>query len=255
MMARKKKNREADEMDMDEERRGGGLIGALIGLIIVIIWLLIFALLVKMDVGGFGTNVMRPLIKDVPVINKILPEVSDDEVAAETGYKYKTLYDAMERIKELEAEITGYQENANANAETIAELQAEISRLKVYEQQQLEYIELKKKFDEEVVFNDKAVDINEYKIWYESIDPENAALIYQQVIEKISYSEQVQEWAKTYSKMDAASAAAILEEMTGDLDLVTAILLNMNATQRAEVLAAMDTVFAAKLTNVMYPAE
>ena len=27
----------------------------------------------KMDVGGFGSNVLTPILKDVPVINKILP--------------------------------------------------------------------------------------------------------------------------------------------------------------------------------------
>ena len=60
-------------------------------------------------------------------------------------------------------------------------------------------------------------------------------------------------WA--YSKMDAKSAAAILEEMTGDINLVSDILNNMKSTQRAAILAAMDPVFAAKITKVMHPNE
>lgn len=242
-----------NEFDDDGEKKGGGLIGAVIAVIIVVIWLLVFALLIKMDIGGFGTNVMRPLIKDIPVLNSILPNVSDDDVAAETGYRYKTLYDAIERIKVLESEAALKDEQLAQNAETIADLRSEIARLKVFEENQLVYEALKKKFDEEVVFTDNAPDIEEYKSWYEEIYPENAAELYVKVLERLDYSKKVKDWAATYAKMDSEAAAAILSEMTGDLDLVTQILLNLNATKRAEILAAMDPVFAAKLTHVMYP--
>ncbi len=237
----------------DDSEKSGGFTGVIIAFIIIVIWLLVFALLIKMDVGGFGTNVMRPLLKDVPVLCHILPNVSDDEVAAESGYRYKTLYDAIERIKELEAEALIKDEQLKVNAETIADLQVEVSRLKVFEENQLAFEILKKKFDEEVVFTENAPDIEEYKRWYEEIYPENAAEIYVKVLERLDYSQKVKDWAATYAKMDAEDAAAILSEMTGDLDLVTQILLNMNATKRAAILAEMDPVYAAKLTHVMYP--
>lgn len=243
------------EMDMEdeEEKKGGTLVGILIAIVIIIIWLLIFALLVKMDVGGFGNNVMRPLIKDIPGLNMILPTVSDETVAEETGYKYRTLYEAIERIKELENEIAAYQESGGSNESIIAELIAENDRLKVFEENQLLYEENKKKFDEEVVFAEKAPDIIEYKTWYEQMYPENAAEIYEKVIERLQYSQKVAEWADTYSRMDAGAAADILQEMTGDLDLVAEILLSMKAQKRADILAEMDAVFAAKLTNIMHP--
>lgn len=237
----------------DEDKKGGGIVGFLIAVVIVVIWLLVFALLIKMDVGGFGNNVMRPLIKDVPVLNKILPSVSDDVAASEYGYRYKTLYDAIERIKELEAELELKDQQLAVDSEMIAELQNEIARLRIFEQNQLLYEELKKKFDEEVVFTANAPDIIEYKSWYEQIYPENAADLYVKVLERLNYSQKVKDWAATYAKMEPASAAAILSEMTGDLHLVTQILLCMNATQRANILAEMDPVYAAKLTHVMYP--
>lgn len=245
-------NRTLTELE-DDERKGGGFIGVVIAIIIVIIWLLVFILLVKMDVGGFGTNVMRPLIKDVPVLNYILPNVSDDDVAAETGYRYKTLYDAIERIKELEAEAAVKDEQLLVNAETIEDLQNEVTRLKVFEENQLTFEALRKKFDEEVVFTENAPDEEVYKSWYEEIYPENAAELYVKVLERLDYSQKVKDWALAYSRMEADAAAAILEEMTGDLDLVTQILLNMSASKRAAILAEMDTVYAAKLTHVMYP--
>jgi flagellar motility protein MotE (MotC chaperone) len=241
------------DLEDDEEKKGGGLIGVVIALVIIVIWLLIFALLIRMDVGGFGSNVMRPLLENVPVLNAILPPVTDDEVAAETGYKYRTLYEAIERIRELENQLAVYQDAASANEETIAELTAEVERLRVFEENQLAYEENKKRFDEEVVFTANAPDIDTYSEWYELMYPENAAEIYERVVERLQYSSEVKDWASTFSKMEADAAASILEEMTGDLDLVSEILLSMSASKRAEILAEMDPVFAAKLTNVTYP--
>lgn len=237
----------------EDEEKGGVLFGIITAVVIIAIWLVIFALLIKMDVGGFGSTVLRPVLKDVPVINKILPDATDEEVAKDTGYKYKNLAEAVERIKELEKELENYQNSGNDSAQTISQLQAEIARLKTFEDNQTNYEELKKKFDEEVVYTANAPDIDKYKEWYEQMDKENAAKIYEQVLLKINYTKQVKDWAEAYSKMDAKAAAGILEEMTGDINLVSDILLNMKSTQRAAILEAMDPVFAAKLTKVTHP--
>lgn len=246
-------NLENDVLDEDGEKKGGKISGILIATLIIAIWMVIFGILIKNDFGGFGSTVLRPLLKDVPVINKILPAATDEEVATETGSQYKTLSEAIAKIKELEKELDTYQNSSTDSAGKIAELTAEVSRLKSFEENQANYDALKKKFDEEVVFNDKAPDISEYKTWYESIDSANAATIYQQVLEKINYTQQVKDWAESYSKMEPKNAAAILQEMTGDMNLVSAILLNMKTTQRGLILAQMDTVFAAKITKIMYP--
>ncbi len=254
----KKKKKSNDDLDLDRkdgeeaEEKSGGIVGFLLALLIILIWLVIFALLIKMDVGGIGT-MLRPALKNVPVINKILPEASDDEIIEENGNKYKTLAEAIERIKELEKEVEQYKANGSNNDEQIAQLQAEISRLKVYEENQEYFEQLKKEFDEQVVFNENAPDIEEYKKWYEEINPDNAASIYEQVVERIQFSKKIQEWATTYASMEPAAAAAIMEEMTGDAYVVTRILLSMTPKQRAAVMAEMDPVYAAKLTAIMFP--
>jgi flagellar motility protein MotE (MotC chaperone) len=212
----------------------------------------IFGLLIKMDVGGVGT-MLRPLLKNVPVVSMILPDASSDEVAAETGYKYKNLSEAVNRIKELETQLANYQNNDDSSSQKVQELQAEVARLKTFEENQQYYEELKQKFDHDVVYADNAPDISEYKSWYESISPDNAATLYKQVCQDLQYSQEVKDWAETYSKMEPANAASILEEMTGDTNLVAKILLCMNSKQRALVMAEMDTVYAAKLTKIMYP--
>ena len=62
------------------------ILDGLIGVLIVITWLSVMCLLIKCDVGGFGSRVLRPVFKDVPMINKILPDASDEEVAIESDY-------------------------------------------------------------------------------------------------------------------------------------------------------------------------
>jgi flagellar motility protein MotE (MotC chaperone) len=254
-MAKKKKS--GDDLDLEnnnDEEKGNGFVGFLLALVIIVIWLVIFALLIKMDVGGIGT-MLRPVLKNVPVVNKILPEMSDEELMEETDYKYKSLAEAIERIKELEEEVANYQNSGSSSADQIAELQAEVARLKVYEDNQENFLKEKEEFDNEVAFNDNAPDISEYKSWYETIYPDNAAKIYKEVTERLQFSEQVQDWATTYAKMDSASAAAIMEEMTGDAYVVTRILLCMTPKQRSAIMQEMDPVYAAKLTAIMFPSQ
>lgn len=61
----------------------------------------------------------------------------------------------------------------------------------------------------------------------------------------------MQVYVDTYTNMEPASAAAILEGMAGDYDLVAQILTNMDAKARADILAAMSTNNAAKIMKIM----
>ena len=253
-MAKKKSKDEIEDLQNPDEEKEGGivskLVGLLVALIVIAIWLAIFALLIKMNVGGVG-SMLRPYLKNVPGINMILPKATDDEVVNETGTSYKTLSEALDRINELESELDDLKNNGSS--ERITELEAELARLKVFEDNAKYYQELKDKFDTEVVYTDNAPDIENYKTWYESIDADNAAKIYERVVKDLAYSAAVKEWASTFGNMEATNAAKIMEEMTGDTNLVADILLNLDTTQRAAIMAAMDTVFAAKLTKIMYP--
>ena len=42
-----------------EEKKGGKLVGFLITILIILIWLGIFVALIKLDVGGFGSSVIK----------------------------------------------------------------------------------------------------------------------------------------------------------------------------------------------------
>ena len=246
-MAKKDKAKESSKSD----KEGNKILTILIALFIVIIWLAIFAILIKLDVGGFGSGVLRPILKDVPVISQILPDVSEQQVAAENDYAYSSLPEAIAKIKELETTITDMtQTNADSTTST-ADLEAEIARLKVFEDNQLAFEARVAEFDKNVVFADAAPSIEEYKAYYEAINPTTAEEIYRQVVEQLQYSDAILEKADIYKNMDPKAAAQIMETMTADVESVAQILLSMKPKESAEILAAMDSVVAAKITKKM----
>lgn len=233
------------------EKEGGKLLTVLIALLIVFIWFAIFGLLIKFDVGGFGSDILRPIIKDIPLINKLLPDISEEQLAIEKDYAYSSLAEAVAKIKELEATIKEMEIKNNEEDEKWADLQAELNRLKRFEEQQSEYEEKQKEFDKKVVFAEAAPSIEEYKKFYESINPANAEEIYRQVVEQLQYSGAIQEKANIYKSMDPEAAARILETMTADVEAVAKILLAMKPKESAAILAEMDHVLAAKITKKM----
>lgn len=240
-----------DKAANKDKKEGSKLLTILIALFIVIIWLALFGALIKLDVGGFGSGVLRPILKDVPVINMILPNVSDVQLAQENDYEYKSLTEAIAKIKELEATIADMETSTTDNTDTVAELQAEIDRLKVFEDNQAAFEEQKKEFDQNVVFAEAAPSIEEYKKYYEEMDPTNAAEIYRQVVEQLQYSDAIKEKADIYKSMDPKAAAQILETMTADVESVAQILLSMKSKESAAILTEMDSVVAAKITKKM----
>lgn len=65
-----KKNHEADKPDAendDSDSVSSKIVMVLVTILIIAIWLGIFAVFVKADVGGFGSTVLAPALKDVPV--------------------------------------------------------------------------------------------------------------------------------------------------------------------------------------------
>ena len=253
-----KKLAKQQELEDDTEESSGGSKVALVfvTLIIIIIWLAILALLVKMDVGGFGSTVLAPVLKDVPYINKILPATDESELGTEdTEYPYQTLDEAVAYIKELELELQTAQEGSSENSAYVAQLESEVAKLQQYEQNEADFENEKAQFYEEVVFNDKAPDISEYQKYYESIDPANAEELYKEVVQQEQTSQELTDYVSTYSQMKPKEAAAIFDTMTDNLELVAKILNQMDRQSAANILGKMESQTAAKVSELMEPAE
>lgn len=247
---------ESDELEMEEETAGSKVAVFFVTLIIIIVWLAIIALLIKWDVGGFGSGVLAPVLKNVPYINQILPDSVTEEISTEdSAYAFESMDEAVAKIKELEIALAEAQNSTNADAEYIAELEAQAGELQRYKEEEAAFEEEKQSFYEDVVFSDSAPDIEEYKQYYESIDPANAEVLYKQVVAQTVEQEQIEEYVNTYSSMKPKEAAAIFDTMTNNLKLVAEILEQMDTQSRADILGKMNSDTAAKVTEIMEPSE
>ena len=254
-MARKER---IEKNNQDEENVGGKILSAFFVILIVVVWLAIIAALIKFDVGGFGSSVLRPILKDVPVINKILPAASEEEKQQEEeeasdDNKIATLSQAKDMIAQLEAENSKLSKNNKKLKEENADLTSQVERLKVFEDNQNAFQQEKEDFYNEIVYGNNAPDADTYIKWYESIDPDAAEEIYRQVVAQQQASSEIKDLATTYAEMEPASAAKILETMKGDLDTVTKIMQEMASSDRAEIMAEMDPDFAANITKKLMP--
>lgn len=245
----------AQEAALSDDEEGGGFFTFLATLAIIAIWIAIVCVVIKLDVGGFGSNVLTPILKDVPVVNKILPspktDTGDQQPADDGGYT--SLSDAVEQIKQLELQLQQAQTESAAKDEEIANLKAETVRLKEFEDKQVEFQRLKTEFFENVVYAEKGPGAEEYKKYYEAMDPTTAEYLYKQVVAQLEEDGQITEYASTYSSMKPKQAAAIFEKMTDNLTLVAKILNAMDTDSRGAILGAMDADVAAKLTKIMDP--
>lgn len=245
---------DAQEEELDEADGGSAPI-MLVTFIIVVIWIAILALLIKLDVGGFGSTVLKPILQNVPVVNKVLPSEKMPQAGKGTDayYGYTDLADAVEQIRRLELELENVQ-SGNADAkERIQELEAEISRLRTFENNQIAFEDIKNEFYEEVIYSDKGPGAEAFIEYYESMDPATAEKLYKQVVAQQQVDSEVKDYANAYSEMKPKEAAAIFEAMQDDLELAAKILETMDAESRGKILGAMDAEVAARLTKIMNP--
>lgn len=252
---KKEARRRAAEIAKQEEALGedggNGLVTVLATMVIIVLWVAIVCVVIKMDVGGFGSSVMRPILKNVPVLNRILPSSSPSEDTSEPeGYGgYASLEEAVDYIRQLEQELEREQTASNAKSSEIEALKAEVLRLQEFEQRQVEFQRIKTEFYEEVA----KIDPEGLIKYYESMDSATMEYILKQVLTQQQADKEVEDYIKTYSSMKPKQAAKVFEQMDDRLELVAQILEGMSVDARAEIMNVIDPEIGAKLTKIMNP--
>lgn len=251
---RRAKEISKQEEELAEDEDGNGLVTFFATILIVALWLAVVCVIVKLDIGGFGSSVLTPILKDVPVVNRILPGNTQTETKDPESFGgYSNLQEAVDYIKQLELELERVQ-NASAQKDVdLDALKAEVLRLQEFEARQTDFQRIEKEFYTEVVYAENGPGAEEYRKWYEEMNPATAEFLYKQVIVQLQESQEIQDFAQAYSEMKPKQAAAIFEEMTDNLNLAAKILKTMNADDRGAILGVMDAEVAAKLTKIMDP--
>ena len=128
-----------------------------------------------------------------------------------------------------------------------------MERLKTFEDNQLKFQSIKEQFYEEVVYAENGPGADEYRAYFEEMDPTTAEALYKQVIQSEAVDKQMQDYAATFSNMDAEEAAKILNAMTDSLDLAADILETLSSAKRGEIMGKMEPAVAARITKIMKP--
>jgi flagellar motility protein MotE (MotC chaperone) len=246
--------KQEEELESDEDT--GGFVTFIATVFIVILWLAVIVVIIKLDVGGFGSSVLTPILKDVPVLNKILPNSAVSETLDPSMYGgYTNLQDAVNRIYSLETELESIKGASTNKDERIAALEAEVTRLSEFETMQVDFQRIRNEFYEEVIYAENGPGADEYIRYYESMDPTTAEFLYKQVVEERQITQEIQDYVNAYSNMKPKEAAALFEQMTDTegIQLAARILGAMNPEDRAKIFDAMDKEVAARITKILDP--
>jgi flagellar motility protein MotE (MotC chaperone) len=246
--------KQEEELESDEE--GGGFVTFIATLFIVLLWLAVIVVVIKLDVGGFGSSVLAPVLKNVPVLNRILPESTASETLDPTMYGgYTNLQDAVNRIYSLETELEAMRSATLTKDERIAALEAEVTRLSEFETMQVDFQRIRNEFYEEVIYAENGPGPEAYVKYFESMDPTTAEFLYKQVVEDLQVSKEIQDYVSAYSNMKPKEAAALFEQMTDNegIQLAARILGAMNPEDRAAIFDQMDKAVAARITKILDP--
>jgi len=250
-MAKKEKSEKKKSTSMDELNAKDRVLTIILSILFIIILLGAFIIFIKLDIGGFGSKVMYPVFKDVPVVKKILPDVSDEVLIKANDYPYKNIEEAVNKIKDLEIERDKLKKDYDDISNKIVDKDAEIARLQEIEKKQKNFDKEVADFNKKVVYTENAPDVSEYISYYEKMDPENAKKLYKQAISDTKESSKVSELASTYAKMEPGSAAKALEALKNDIPLVCDILNSMGQKDRANIMNQMSVAFTASVTQKM----
>jgi hypothetical protein len=233
----------------DEENKSNGFVTFFATIFIVAVWLTIMVAVVKLDIGGFGSGVLAPLIEDIPILNRILPKGSIDSEATSNS----DIVRMREEIEMLRLQLEAVQASNASSALQIEQLRVENERLKEFEKKQVEFERIQTEFYNEVVYSPNGPGAEAFREYYEEMDREMADYLYKQVVAQQAVDSTIKEYVNTYALMDPDQAAAIFEAMTDSMALVAKILEAMTPEERGEILGEMSTATAARLTKLLDP--
>ena len=187
-----------------------------------------------------------PFLAQIPFIGGFIPPTSD----MPENFGAMSREEMIARINSLEEQLYNAKREVLAVEETVDANRSEINRLKVFEEQQLDFKREKADFDRRIAMSDPQA----FKDYYESIYPENAEVLYPYAEKEASRISEIKKYLNDITQMDETSAANVLQQMIGtDMDLVVSIIQNLESRNAGSILSEMDTLSAASVIKMMAP--
>lgn len=221
-LAKKKREMQEELDELKGNTAKGKAICVLVFFVLIGLLMGTFVGMVKLDIGGVASEVLAPVIADVPVLRSILPMEMQKKNASELAAEQKQ----QEAAAAAEAEQAAEEEAA---AEAAAEEAAAEEAQQAAAEEAAAEAEAEQAAEEEAAEAEAAAE--------EAAAEEAKAL---------------QDYVDTYSAMKPRDAAKVFDSMMPDQeDLVVRILENLTSDQRAAILSRMSVANAAILTEKM----
>ena len=204
-------------------------------------------------------------IKDVPVLNKIIPlkedlggieeelnSYSHNKLLKYTLNLYRQNEINKKEVEALKEEVIKWSgEDGEAIKESYDKMNKELNdaldeiiRLKEYE---TEYVKLKKSKEAQ----DRAIAIDNtstYRDYFETLYANEAKEIYELVVEQEKYDKDFSNYVSAFSEMDTKKAALVIEQLARtDFDVVIKLVNNLEADVASDILSEVDTAYASMI--------
>jgi flagellar motility protein MotE (MotC chaperone) len=233
-----------------KKKKGGFPVVAVIALLLIIgsiVALLFF------NVFGFRENYVMPYLRNAPLIGPLFPAPPEGEEGGDAGkYANTSREELISMITALEYQVQTMEKNEAATRDQIAKLNETINYLRGFESQIEAYRQIKAEFDQMIALGDPEA----YKNFFESISPENADRLYQEVLKHVQYDDEFKKYASAFAMMDAGEAATALTNLlTTNSTLLVKILWAINTESRAEIFNEMEPNNVSRIARLMEPEE
>lgn len=227
-----KKNKKEKKEKKEKKKKAKSGIGVKVFIIVFVL------LIIGAAVGILGFNLfnirdqyLASTLQKIPIVKNLVTLPETEEVAVVTPEEQEA------KIKNLESQLETAQKKISDNEKTLELKQAEIDRLKVFEDQQTEFKAEKEEFDRKVALNDPKA----YSDYFENISPTLAEELYPAAKTEAEKQKAVNLYLATINETDETNAAKILEQLIPtDLGLVVAILQKVNSKLSGAILGEMS---------------
>ena len=254
-------------------KRGKGIFLTLLTFLTVIIVITavfggVFYFIIHNNINGLAER-YRLSIQRIPLTKLALPKVADpldpknmtpDEIKKKY-VEFRKENEALkkqfsEELSEANIKLDEYQvykdDYENLKSDTEKKLEDIKAREAAVYEKELQLKELKQKIDELTANGDK----ESFKVYFESLDPENAKILYSEIVKEQQVNADIKKFAQLYEVMDAATAAQIFEQLgNSKIDMTTETLKAMSKENASAIMESMTPEFAAKITeklNALY---
>ena len=233
------------------EKKGGGtakiltvvIISSFLGLLVAI------ALILYFNLFNIRDRYVTGWVQNVPIVGTMIIPLEDEvPLAVDRGAPRNELIAEIER---LELALRESNERFDLLNDSIADLNSEVNRLRLFEEERLVLNMEREEFDRRIAEGDPA----NFAEFFENMNPENAEALFAEIIATQQQDRELRRFINTFSAMEDVDAAAIAEEMLarGEMRLVVRILSNLRPEQAGAILASMEPENAAAVASQMEP--